>query len=65
MSENLTYYFAQSEQVASQVWLAVGDNQAAGMLLQLMPGQNSVQREQFWEYAVVLGKPLPIKSYSL
>lgn len=56
MSENLTHYFAQSEQVATQVWLAVGDDMAAGMLLQLMPGQDSQQREQFWEYAVVLGQ---------
>ncbi|MBA2657506.1 MAG: Hsp33 family molecular chaperone HslO [Tatlockia sp.] len=56
MSENLTHYFAQSEQVASQVWLAVDDSMAAGMLLQLMPGQDTAQREQFWEYAVVLGQ---------
>lgn len=56
MSENLTHYFAQSEQVASKVWLAVGDDMAAGMLLQLMPGQDSIQREQFWEYAVHLGQ---------
>ena len=56
MSENLMHYFAQSEQVASRVWLAVGENSAAGMLLQLMPGQDTLQREQFWEYAVVLGQ---------
>ncbi|CDZ75964.1 Heat shock protein 33 [Legionella massiliensis] len=61
MSENLTHYFAQSEQVATQVWLAVGDDMAAGMLLQLMPGQDSQQREQFWEYAVVLGQTVSEK----
>jgi molecular chaperone Hsp33 len=61
MSENLTHYFAQSEQVASQVWLAVDENMAAGMLLQLMPGQDTVQREQFWEYAVVLGQTVSEK----
>ena len=58
MSENLTHYFAQSEQVASQVWLAVNDNRAAGILLQLMPGQDTLQREQFWEYAVHLGQTI-------
>jgi len=58
MGENLTHYFAQSEQVASQVWLAVNENKAAGMLLQLMPGQDTQQREQFWEYAVVLGQTI-------
>lgn len=61
MSENLTHYFAQSEQVASQVWLAVDEDMAAGMLLQLMPGQDTLQREQFWEYAVVLGQTVSEK----
>lgn len=56
MSENLMHYFAQSEQIASRVWLAVNDERAAGMLIQLMPGQDSVKREQFWEYAVQLGQ---------
>ncbi|HRD71260.1 MAG TPA: Hsp33 family molecular chaperone HslO [Legionella sp.] len=56
MSENLMHYFAQSEQLATRVWLAVNDDMAAGMLLQLMPGQDSTQREQFWEYAVQLGQ---------
>jgi len=56
MSENLMTYFAQSEQIATRVWLAVNDDCAAGMLLQLMPGQDTVQREQFWEYAVHLGQ---------
>lgn len=56
MSENLMYYFAQSEQVASRLWLAVNEDMAAGMLLQLMPDQDTVQREQFWEYAVQLGQ---------
>ncbi|STX37061.1 heat shock protein 33, redox regulated chaperonin [Legionella feeleii] len=61
MSENLMHYFAQSEQVASRVWLAIGDDMAAGMLLQLMPGQDTVQREQFWEYAVQLGQTVSDK----
>lgn len=56
MSENLMSYFAQSEQIATRVWLAVNEDKAAGMLLQLMPGQDSQQREQFWEYAVQLGQ---------
>lgn len=56
MSENLMNYFAQSEQVSTRVWLAVNENAAAGMLLQLMPGQDTLQREQFWEYAVHLGQ---------
>ncbi len=58
MSENMMHYFAQSEQVASRVWLAVNEQSAAGILLQLMPGQTTLQREQFWEYAVHLGETI-------
>lgn len=56
MSENLMYYFAQSEQISTRVWLAVSEEKAAGMLLQLMPDTDSEEREQFWEYAVQLGE---------
>lgn len=56
MSDNIMDYFLQSEQIATKVWLAVDEQQAAGMLIQLMPGQNTTQRERFWEYAVVLGE---------
>lgn len=58
MSENLTHYFSQSEQIATQVWLAVNEEKAAGILLQLLPGQDTQQREQFWEYAVQLGQTI-------
>lgn len=58
MSENIMNYFAQSEQLSTRVWLAVNQNQAAGMLMQLMPGQDTEQREQFWEYAIQLGQTL-------
>lgn len=56
MSENLMYYFAQSEQIASHVWLAVDDDRVAGLLIQLMPEQATLAREQFWEYAVHVGQ---------
>lgn len=56
MSENLMAYFAQSEQIATRVWLAVNETGAAGMILQLMPGQDTQHREHFWEYAIQLGQ---------
>ena len=58
MSENLTHYFSQSEQIATQVWLAVNEEKAAGILLQLLPGQDTQQREEFWEYAIQLGQTI-------
>lgn len=58
MADNLMHYFAQSEQVPSKVWLAMNEENAAGMILQLMPDQNTEQREQFWEYAVQIGQTI-------
>lgn len=58
MSENLMHYFAQSEQLSTRVWLAANADKASGMILQLMPGQDTQQRELFWEYAVHLGETI-------
>lgn len=58
MAENLSWYFSQSEQITTHVWLAADDQGAAGMLLQLMPGEgeDSTQKEEFWEYAMHMGQ---------
>lgn len=61
MSDNLMHYCAQSEQIPTKIWLAIDDEMAAGMLLQLMPDQNTMQREQFWEYAVQIGQTISDK----
>ena len=61
MGENLMQYFAQSEQLSTHVWLATDKNKASGMLLQLLPGEETEEREQFWEYAVHLGQTITDK----
>ena len=58
MSDNLMRYFAQSEQLPSRIVFAVTNQSAAGILLQLMPDQNTQQREEFWEYAVHIGETI-------
>ncbi|MDF1757661.1 MAG: Hsp33 family molecular chaperone HslO [Legionellaceae bacterium] len=58
MADNLMQYFSQSEQLSTQVFLAIDNEHAAGILLQLMPGQNTEQRENFWEYAVQIGQTI-------
>ena len=58
MSQNVMNFFALSEQVATQVHIAINHQRAVGFLLQLLPGQDTVQRELFWEYASVIGKSL-------
>lgn len=58
MADNLMHYFAQSEQISTRVWLACDDHSTAGMLLQLLPTENTEERENFWEYAVKLGETI-------
>ena len=58
MAENLSNYFSQSEQISTRVWFVTSKYRAAGMLLQLMPGQDVPEREQFWEYAVKIGETI-------
>lgn len=58
MNENIMHYFAQSEQVSTMLCLASNKHHAAGMLLQLMPEQNSEKREEFWSYAVHIGETI-------
>lgn len=58
LAESIMYYFGQSEQISTQIHLAVDDERAAGILLQLMPGQCSQDREHFWEYAVKIAETI-------
>lgn len=58
MSENLMNFFSQSEQIATQITIAINEQYVVGMLLQLLPGQNTEQREQFWEYATLIGRTI-------
>lgn len=58
MSENITYYFQQSEQVPTHVWLAVRNDVASGMLLQAMPDEKSQIDEDSWDYALAMAQTL-------
>jgi molecular chaperone Hsp33 len=60
IAENLEDYFGQSVQISTKIWLAVNENSAAGMLLQLLPNKqhSALHREQFWEHAVKLGETI-------
>ena len=59
MSENIMHFFAMSEQVATQVHIAINQQRVVGFLLQSLPsGVDTLQRELFWEYASVIGETL-------
>jgi len=49
ISEALTFYFLQSEQLPTTFSLAVSDKYAVGMLLQLMPQEENKENETAWE----------------
>lgn len=52
----LEYYFAQSEQLPTRLWLHATDTQAVGLLLQQVPGQN--QNPHDWERIEILADTL-------
>lgn len=49
-------YFEQSEQLPSRFFLAVNDTQAAGLLLQTLPG--NVDTENNWEHVTTLAQTI-------
>jgi molecular chaperone Hsp33 len=56
LAQALENYFAVSEQLATRLWLAVDERQAAGMLLQALPG--SADDADAWPRAVTLAETL-------
>lgn len=56
LAESIEGYFTDSEQLPTKIWLAVDDKQAAGLLLQIVPGvkkeetQFSENPETDWQY---------------
>lgn len=60
IANNLENYFSQSVQIPTRIWLAVDNQRAVGMLLQLLPRQTQTveERENFWQHAVKLGETI-------
>lgn len=56
LAATLEDYFAQSEQLATRLWLAANGERAAGMLLQQLPRDGS--DEENWNRDVMLGETL-------
>jgi molecular chaperone Hsp33 len=63
LAEALEFYFQQSEQLATRLWLTQGDGRAAGLLLQQLPFNSEVQtspedREEDWQRVTLLADTL-------
>lgn len=56
-------YFQQSEQLPTRLWLASGNNRAAGLLLQRLPNQiaGSDANAQMWEHLEALATTLTME----
>lgn len=54
LQSTLEDYFAQSEQLATRLWLTANDQRACGMLLQQLPGQGDDDED--WNRDVFLGE---------
>ncbi len=63
LAECLKQYFAQSEQLETQLWLAVNDDTVAGLMLQSVASDKTIvnaiaNQENNWEHARVLADTL-------
>lgn len=56
LAEAIEAYFAQSEQLQSRIWLAAGEQVAAGIFLQRMPGEHSEYED--WRRVCILADTL-------
>lgn len=61
IKDSLIYYFHQSEQLPTDFWFAVSDEQAVGMLLQQVPDKLQAEnREAIWQEVNLLADSLKI-----
>lgn len=58
VAEALEYYFNQSEQLVTRLWLEVDQSQASGLLLQAVPDDKGKVDELGWEHVTALASTL-------
>lgn len=61
LAESIEAYFQESEQLATKVWLSIDNHVAAGLLLQIIPGQDNqygnlerAMQDPDWERVITL-----------
>ncbi len=50
LSEALTEYFKQSEQLDTRIWFFNNENRSGGMMLQVLPGENVLPKQENSEF---------------
>lgn len=59
LAETIGYYFQQSEQLPTMLWLFANEREAAGLLIQQMPGEK--EEANFWEHIMTLASTITEK----
>ncbi|MBU2514318.1 Hsp33 family molecular chaperone HslO [bacterium] len=57
-AECIELYFLQSEQLPTQIWLAVNQQSCAGFLLQKLPGNEKESSPENWEHITILARTI-------
>lgn len=66
LSESLENYFLQSEQLPTRIWIAMDEEGAAGLLLQVMPKEAPEIYQNDWEHLTCLADTVtPVELLSL
>jgi molecular chaperone Hsp33 len=54
LAQSIEAYFKYSEQLPTRLWVAVGENQAAGLLLQVLPEEQPEKHAEDWQRIIYL-----------
>ena len=58
LAESIENYFKNSEQLATRLWIAVDQSSAVGLLLQVLPDNNSDTHQENWDHLIHLSSTL-------
>ncbi len=64
LAETLEGYFYQSEQLPTRLWFAVNEDNAAGILLQVMPKEKPELYQNDWERLIILTETMKAEELS-
>jgi molecular chaperone Hsp33 len=54
LAQSIEAYFKYSEQLQTRIWVAVGEHDAAGLLLQILPTEHQDTHEEDWQRLIHL-----------
>jgi molecular chaperone Hsp33 len=58
LTQSIEAYFKYSEQLQTRIWVAIGDHDAAGLLLQILPEEHQETHQEDWQRLIHLTETL-------